>query len=195
MPLPPTFWNMPETTVQKPQVVEQQNIPSDLVPEEQLQRETAQNSTSPYQKTEQGKIKFTQDMYQMGIELGLKPEAAKAFVAQKALESAWGTKLAAPYNFGGTKARPGEDYKIALTTEEENGKIKKVNAKFVSLNSAEDYKNRMKELFQLDRYKNAKNATTYSEYVDGMVSGKYATDSKYKQKLENFKTSVEKRLK
>jgi flagellum-specific peptidoglycan hydrolase FlgJ len=195
MVLPPTFWSMPETTIQKPQAIEQQDIPTDLVPEEQLQREPAKNSISPYQKTEEGRVKFTKDMYQMGIELGLKPEAAKAFVAQKALESAWGTKLAAPYNFGGTKARPGEDYKIALTTEEENGKLKKVNAKFVSLKSPEDYKNRMKELLQLDRYKQAKEANTYSDYINGMVAGKYATDSKYKQKLESFKSSVEKRLK
>lgn len=195
MILPPVFWNIPETTLQKPQITAQQDIPTDLVPEEQLQREPAANSKSPYSKNENGKIKFTQDMYKMGLDLGLKPEAAKAFVAQKALESAWGTKLAAPYNFGGTKARSGEKYNIALTTEEENGTLKKIKAKFVSLNSAEDYKNRMKELLQLDRYKNAKNANTYSEYVDGMVSGKYATDSKYKQKLENFKSSVEKRLK
>lgn len=189
--LPPYMWSANQQVVQRQQ---QQDIPTDLVPET-LERDPAANSSSPYKNTKEDKIKFTKDMYQMGLDLGLKPEAAKAFVAQKALESAWGTKLAAPYNFGGTKARPGEDYKIAVTTEEEDGKLKKVKAKFVSLKSAEDYKNRMKELLQLDRYKKAKEANTYSEYVDGMVSGGYATDSKYRQKLQAFKNSVEKRLK
>ena len=187
--LPPYMWQANQQVVQRqPQ---EQSIPNDLVPE----REITTNPTSPYKNTSEDKIRFTKDMYQMGLDLGLKPEAAKAFTAQKALESAWGTKLAAPYNFGGTKARSGEDYKIALTTEEENGKLKKVNAKFVSLKSAEEYKNRMQELFQLDRYKKAKEASTYSDYVNVMVAGGYATDSKYKQKLEALKQSVEKRLK
>jgi flagellum-specific peptidoglycan hydrolase FlgJ len=150
--------------------------------------------SSPYENTEEGRVKFANDMYKMGIELGLKPEAAKAFAAQKALESAWGTKLAAPYNFGGTKARPGERYRIVITTEEENGKLKKVKAKFVALKNAEDYKKRMKELLQLPRYKIAREANTYSEYVDGMVAGKYATDSHYKKKLEGLKNSIEKRI-
>jgi flagellum-specific peptidoglycan hydrolase FlgJ len=190
--LPPFMWPATQQVVQRD--AQQKEIPNDLVPETS-ERELAANPISPYKNTGEDKIRFTKDMYKMGLDLGLKPEAAKAFVAQKALESAWGTKLAAPYNFGGTKARPGEDYKIALTTEEENGKVKKVKAKFVSLKSAEDYKNRMQELFQLDRYKKAKEANTYSDYVDGMVAGGYATDSKYKQKLQAFKQSVEKRLK
>jgi hypothetical protein len=46
MPLPPTFWSMPETTLQKPQVMEQQDIPTDLVPVEQALQQTVQQPIS-----------------------------------------------------------------------------------------------------------------------------------------------------
>ena len=185
--LPPYMWQATQQVIQR-QPQQQQAIPTDLVPEKQI------NSLSPYTKTEEGRSKFTQDMYEMGVNLGLSPEAAKAFVAQKALESTWGTELAAPFNFGGIKARKGEASKITTTKEDYGkGKITTKQA-FQAFENNAGYQNRMSELLNLNRYKSAKNAQTFEDYVKGMVSGGYATDKEYLNKILQMKKSVEKRL-
>jgi len=173
-----------------------QQTPSDLQPVTEMAQQGAPllNDLQPYQKTEAGKIKFANDMYKMGLNLGLSEEAAKGFASQKALETNWGTKLPAPNNFGGVKARPGEKFKETMTTEDYGKGNVKLTQKFQSFKSPEEYQQRMNELFQLPRYKGVKEATSVEEYANAMVKGKYATDKQYAQKLVNFYKSINKRL-
>lgn len=153
------------------------------------------NPIKPYQKTEEDRVRFANDMYNMGLSIGLSPEAAKTFAGQKALETSWGTILPADFNFGGIKARTGEKFKETMTTEDYGKGSVKLKQKFQSFESPSEYQQRVSELFQLPRYKGVMEAQTPEEYANALVRGGYATDKQYSQKLIDFYKNINKRLK
>lgn len=171
-------------------------VPQDLTPVTTMAAQGAPllDSLQPYKKTEEDKVRFANDFYKMGLNLGLSEEAAKGFASQKALETNWGTKLAAPYNFGGVKARPGEKFQETLTTEDYGKGDVKVKQKFQSFSSPEEYQQRIAELFKLPRYQGVIEAKNVEDYANALVKGGYATDKQYPKKLVNFYNSINKRL-
>lgn len=68
---------------------------------------------------------------------GLNPAFAKSLVAQDGLESAWGSKPAGSYNFGGIKGKG----TTKRTREVINGKDVYINDQFRNFKSLEDYAN------------------------------------------------------
>lgn len=108
-------------------------------------------------------------------------------MAQFGLETAYLTKvIKGSYNLGNIKARDGEPFVLALTTEYVNGKPVKVpNAKFKKYNSYDEFfKDYFDRLLGLKRYAEAKaNLGDALKFYSGLIKGGYATDPNYVQSL------------
>lgn len=104
---------------------------------------------------------------------GLNPAFAKALVAQDGLESAWGSKPAGSYNFGGIKGKG----TTKRTREVINGKDVYINDQFRNFKSLEDYANFKIDLLNNKRY-NAFSGDI-KEFANRVHRGGYATDPRY----------------
>ena len=104
---------------------------------------------------------------------GLNPAFAKALVAQDGLESAWGSKPAGLYNFGGIKGKG----TTKRTREVINGKDVYINDQFRNFKSLEDYANFKIDLLNNKRY-NAFSGDI-KEFANRVHRGGYATDPRY----------------
>lgn len=117
---------------------------------------------------------------------GLNPLFAKALVAQDGLESAWGTKAAGKYNFGGIKGKGTKK----TTREVINGKSIYIKDSFKDFNSLEDYINYKVNLLNNNRYKAFSGSV--NEFADKVYKGGYATDPNYVQLLNKIIASMQK---
>lgn len=104
---------------------------------------------------------------------GLNPAFAKSLVAQDGLESAWGSKPAGSYNFGGIKGKG----TTKRTKEVINGKDVYINDQFRNFKSLEDYANFKIDLLNNKRY-NAFSGDI-KEFANRVHRGGYATDPRY----------------
>lgn len=104
---------------------------------------------------------------------GLNPAFAKSLVAQDGLESAWGSKPAGSYNFGGIKGKG----TTKRTREVINGKDVYINDQFRNFKSLEDYANFKIDLLNNKRY-NAFSGDI-KEFANRVHRGGYATDPRY----------------
>lgn len=104
---------------------------------------------------------------------GLNPAFAKSLVAQDGLESAWGSKPAGSYNFGGIKGKG----TTKRTREIINGKDVYINDQFRNFKSLEDYANFKIDLLNNKRY-NAFSGDI-KEFANRVHRGGYATDPRY----------------
>lgn len=104
---------------------------------------------------------------------GLNPAFAKSLVAQDGLESAWGSKPAGSYNFGGIKGKG----TTKRTREVINGKDIYINDQFRNFKSLEDYANFKIDLLNNKRY-NAFSGDI-KEFANRVHRGGYATDPRY----------------
>lgn len=104
---------------------------------------------------------------------GLNPAFAKSLVAQDGLESAWGSKPAGSYNFGGIKGKG----TTKRTREVINGKDVYINNQFRNFKSLEDYANFKIDLLNNKRY-NAFSGDI-KEFANRVHRGGYATDPRY----------------
>lgn len=104
---------------------------------------------------------------------GLNPAFAKSLVAQDGLESAWGSKPAGSYNFGGIKGKG----TTKRTREVINGKDVYINDQFRNFKSLEDYANFKIDLLNNKRYKAF--SGDIKEFANRVHRGGYATDPKY----------------
>lgn len=118
------------------------------------------------------------------IQKGLNPLFAKSLVAQDALESAWGSKPAGKYNFGGVKGK-GTNQR---TREVVNGKDVYINASFRDFDSLEDYASYKINLLNNNRYRAFSGDLT--EFADRVARGGYATDPNYSSVLKRMVASV-----
>ena len=125
---------------------------------------------------------------------GLNPEFALYLTMQDALESSWGkSDLSSKYyNFGGIKARNNNSINLP-TLEYNTDQLEKTNQSFQIYKSPEEYIKDKIDLLNNKRY----NVFKYnpSEYVNRIVSGGYATDPTYKDKLNSMYYSIVRRLK
>lgn len=125
---------------------------------------------------------------------GLNPEFALYLTMQDALESSWGkSDLSSKYfNYGGIKARNNNSINLP-TLEYNTDQLEKTNQSFQIYKSPEEYIKDKIDLLNNKRY----NVFQYnpSEYVNRVVSGGYATDPTYKDKLNSMYYSIIKRLK
>lgn len=115
---------------------------------------------------------------------GLNPAFAKALVAQDGLESAWGSKPAGSYNFGGIKGKG----TTKRTREVINGKDVYINDQFRNFKSLEDYANFKIDLLNNKRYKAF--SGDIKEFANRVHRGGYATDPKYANILNQVIASV-----
>lgn len=104
---------------------------------------------------------------------GLNPAFAKSLVAQDGLESAWGSKPAGSYNFGGIKGKG----TTKRTREVINGKDIYINDQFRNFKSLEDYANFKIDLLNNKRY-NAFSGDI-KEFANRVHRGGYTTDPRY----------------
>lgn len=104
---------------------------------------------------------------------GLNPAFAKSLVAQDGLESAWGSKPAGLYNFGGIKGKG----TTKRTREVINGKDVYINDQFRNFKSLEDYANFKIDLLNNKRYKAF--SGDIKEFANRVHRGGYATDPRY----------------
>ena len=104
---------------------------------------------------------------------GLNPAFAKSLVAQDGLESAWGSKPAGLYNFGGIKGKG----TTKRTREVINGKDVYINDQFRNFKSLKDYANFKIDLLNNKRY-NAFSGDI-KEFANRVHRGGYATDPRY----------------
>lgn len=104
---------------------------------------------------------------------GLNPAFAKSLVAQDGLESAWGSKPAGSYNFGGIKGKG----TTKRTREVINGKDVYINDQFRNFKSLEDYANFKIDLLNNKRYKAF--SGDIKEFANRVHRGGYATDPRY----------------
>lgn len=115
---------------------------------------------------------------------GLNPAFAKSLVAQDGLESAWGSKPAGSYNFGGIKGKG----TTKRTREVINGKDVYINDQFRNFKSLEDYANFKIDLLNNKRY-NAFSGDI-KEFANRVHRGGYATDPRYANILNQVIASV-----
>lgn len=150
-------------------------------------------ATNPYaKKTSNGKFKsrdefksIMSNVYKKLLkEKGINTEYAKALVAQDALESAYGTKLAGKFNYGGIKGKG----TISKTREVINGKEIFINDSFKDFNSIEDYANYKIKLLSNKRY-NAFSGNL-KDFANKVHKGGYATDPNYTKVLNKMIASA-----
>lgn len=115
---------------------------------------------------------------------GLNPIFAKALVAQDGLESAWGSKPAGSFNFGGIKGKG----TTKRTREVINGKDVYINDSFRNFNSLEDYANYKINLLNNKRYQAF--SGDIKDFASKVHKGGYATDPRYTEVLNKVIASA-----
>lgn len=115
---------------------------------------------------------------------GLNPRFAKSLVAQDGLESAWGSKPAGAFNFGGIKGKG----TVKRTREVINGKDVYINDSFKNFNSLEDYANYKVNLLNNNRYQAF--SGNIKDFASRVANGGYATDPKYAKVLNSIIASA-----
>ena len=115
---------------------------------------------------------------------------ASLTIAQAILESNWGKSSlsqAPNYNLFGIKGTYNGNYVIKPTSEFENGKWIKINAKFRKYPSWRESIADHSALFNtMSRYKNLRGCTDYKLACKYVREDGYATDPGYTQKLINL---------
>lgn len=168
-----------EIPVYKPRY--SQPLEDDTETEVQSQVEEIRNPEPIVQETTVHKFKSKKDFKDTMLPIyerllkskGLNPAFAKSLVAQDGLESAWGSKPAGSYNFGGIKGKG----TTKRTREVINGKDVYINNQFRNFKSLEDYANFKIDLLNNKRY-NAFSGDI-KEFANRVHRGGYATDPRY----------------
>lgn len=168
-----------EIPVYKPRY--SQPLEDDTETEVQSQVEEIRNPEPIVQETIVHKFKSKKDFKDTMLPIyerllkskGLNPAFAKSLVAQDGLESAWGSKPAGSYNFGGIKGKG----TTKRTREVINGKDVYINDQFRNFKSLEDYANFKIDLLNNKRYKAF--SGDIKEFANRVHRGGYATDPKY----------------
>lgn len=125
-------------------------------------------------------------VYAMAQKAGSKyPELV---AAQFALESAWGTALAAKNNFFGIKATGSEDATVSNTREVVNGRSVYVDARFKNFATPQDAINHLVNQWYKDYkgYRGVNNASDAFAAAMMLKSEGYATDPVYAQSLQRL---------
>lgn len=123
------------------------------------------------------------------IERGFNPNFARFLVAQDAIESGWGKKISGDFNFGGIKVDSKDKGKglgsLVNTTEfdKKTGTYIPIVDEFRNFKNLDEYLN-YKVSF-LDRKKYKAFDGNPDEFIYRVVSGGYATDPEYGDKLAN----------
>jgi flagellum-specific peptidoglycan hydrolase FlgJ len=113
---------------------------------------------------------------------------ASVTLAQWALESSWGTRMPIGSNNPfGIKARAGDSYVEAKTTEVIAGKVVVVTAKFRKFQSINDaFNEHGKLLATADAYSKARQVRHDPDKFADALTGVYATDTKYGTSLKTM---------
>lgn len=161
------------------------NQPEELTPEEELTKPIPFSSVSRSPKGKMsGKTEMKSTMLpiyeKVLVEHGLNPAFAKALVAQDALESSWGKRIAADFNYGGIKGKGMSQ----RSPEYINGRMQSVTSSFRNFSSPEEYARYKVRLLNNSRY-NAFSGNV-SEFATRVKRGGYATDPDYVSKLNNM---------
>lgn len=145
-----------------------------------------QQSTNTYKFNSKKDFKDTMlPIYERMLKAkGLNPAFAKALVAQDGLESAWGSKPAGTYNFGGIKGKG----TTKRTREVINGKDVYINDSFRNFKSLEDYANYKINLLNNKRYQAF--SGDIQDFASRVHRGGYATDPKYAEVLNKIIASA-----
>jgi len=116
---------------------------------------------------------------------------ASVTLAQYGLESAWGKKVTGTFNFFGIKARTGDSYTLCPTHEVIDGKSLSINQPFKNFSSYEDAFDYHGQLLAThDAYRLAMTFADHPEAFAHALTGVYATDPQYGNKLvEIMRTS------
>ena len=125
-------------------------------------------------------------VYAMAEKAGAKyPELV---AAQFALESAWGTALAAKNNFFGIKATSGEDATVSNTREVVNGQDVYVDARFKNFDTPQDCIDHLVTQWYKDYkgYSGVNNASDAQAAADQLKREGYATDPQYAASLKRI---------
>ena len=125
-------------------------------------------------------------VYAMAEKAGAKyPELV---AAQFALESAWGTALAAKNNFFGIKATSSEDATVSNTREVVNGQDVYVDARFKNFDTPQDCIDHLVTQWYKDYkgYRGVNNAPNAEAAADQLLREDYATDPVYASSLKRI---------
>ena len=125
-------------------------------------------------------------VYAMAEKAGAKyPELV---AAQFALESAWGTALAAKNNFFGIKATSSEDATVSNTREVVNGQDVYVDARFKNFDTPQDCIDHLVTQWYKDYkgYSGVNNASDAQAAADQLKREGYATDPQYASSLKRI---------
>ena len=125
-------------------------------------------------------------VYAMAEKAGAKyPELV---AAQFALESAWGTALAAKNNFFGIKATSSEDATVSNTREVVNGQDVYVDARFKNFDTPQDCIDHLVTQWYKDYkgYSGVNNASDAQAAADQLKREGYATDPQYAASLKRI---------
>lgn len=130
--------------------------------------------------------------YAMGVKAGAKYPSLVA--AQFALESGWGSRLAAKNNFFGIKATGKESGTVSSTQEVYGGMTVNTAAKFKNFASPQDAVNHLVTQWYKDykSYKGVNRAPNVFAAADQLKQQGYATDPSYPQKLKKLVQSYAK---
>jgi hypothetical protein len=130
--------------------------------------------------------------YAMGVKAGAKYPSLVA--AQFALESGWGSRLAAKNNFFGIKATGNESGTVSSTQEVYGGMTVNTAAKFKNFASPQDAVNHLVAQWYKDYkgYKGVNRAPNVFAAADHLKKEGYATDPSYPQKLKKLVQSYAK---
>ena len=125
-------------------------------------------------------------VYAMAEKAGAKyPELV---AAQFALESAWGTALAAKNNFFGIKATSSEDATVSNTREVINGQDVYIDARFKNFDTPQDCIDHLVTQWYKDYkgYSGVNNASDAQAAADQLKREGYATDPQYAASLKRI---------
>lgn len=123
------------------------------------------------------------------IERGFDPNFARFLVAQDAIESGWGKKISGDFNFGGIKVDSKDKGKglgsLVNTTEfdKKTGTYIPIVDEFRNFKNLDEYLNYKVSFLDRKRYKAFDGNP--DEFIYRVVSGGYATDPEYGDKLAN----------
>lgn len=123
------------------------------------------------------------------IERGFDPNFARFLVAQDAIESGWGKKISGDFNFGGIKVDSKDKGKglgsLVNTTEfdKKTGTYVPIVDEFRNFKNLDEYLNYKVSFLDRKRYKAFDGDP--GEFIYRVVSGGYATDPEYGDKLAN----------
>ena len=155
-----------------------------------LQRSVMGESSGPSKKVS-GSLTGTKEEKWAAVMAMAKNAGAKypeLVAAQFALESAWGTALAAKNNFFGIKATGKEDATVSTTEEVYGGKRVTIDARFKNFATPQDAINHLVNQWYKDYrgYSGVNNAPNAAAAALKLKSEGYATDPVYAQSLQRL---------